>query len=128
MKSRFIFIHCAGELTADVTVYKVPFGTSRRDKSLLSWFSELAKSTDYYFQRESPEVANYIYRLAQSMFPDAVLPVLYLSTLVVTPSLLKKWIQTGFYPRPTQPRGTSAQLSQLDTHFYIKNKRDHDRE
>lgn len=126
MKSRFFFIHCKGELTPQTTIFKVYFGTSKRDASLLSWFTSLSKSSDYYFARDTPDVSEFLHNVAASMFPGVTLPMLYLSTLVVSPSVLKSYVLSDCYPVPAVTPAASSQLCKLDFHYYTKHRQSHE--
>lgn len=66
MKTKYIFIHCADFLKADTNIYQVFIGTSEREKRLLQKLLFLKSNPDYYFEKYSQEVADFLLRVHAS--------------------------------------------------------------
>lgn len=117
MKAKYIFIHAQGEIRVDTVFYTVMLGSSVEDKKILQRCQALRFLTSVYFKRYDAAVSDYLYRIAESLFPGVLLPVLRLQRATLTGRqflhLLKSHV---FRPSPT-PAGLAKTLCQLETSF-----------
>ena len=97
MKAKFIFIHATGAITHQTTVYSVWFGSSQKDQRDLKFFNSLRFNADYYFSKYTTEVAEFIYKLNQSLFNPRPEQGILLNTQTITPSELKKMVLSGVF-------------------------------
>lgn len=128
MKAKFIFIHAAGAITHKTTVYTTWLGTSQQDQKDLKFFNSLAFNTDYYFRKYTTEVADFIYRLNQSLFNPRPEQGILLNTQTVSPSMLRRMVLSGVFSHAPLPKGYSYFRGHIDPMFYIKNYRHETRE
>lgn len=123
MKAKFIFIHATGAITHQTTIYSVWFGSSQKDQRDLKFFNSLRFNADYYFSKYTDDVAEFIYKLNQSLFHPRPEQGILLNTQTVTPSELKKMVLSGVFSHAPLPKGYCYFRGHIDPHFYIKNYR-----
>lgn len=67
MKTKYIFIHCEREFSAQTAIYTVYIGNSARDQKQLDFVRKFAVSSQSFFARYSHEVAEFLLRLHDSV-------------------------------------------------------------
>lgn len=117
MKTKYIFIHCEKELTADTVIYSVYVGKSKQDAAAVKRLQECTRSTDFYFKPYSADVCCYLEKIHLSFsekpwYVDDVPPQRQVSL-----KDLLKMVRERFFPTLYMPRGHFAQAYALDTHF-----------
>lgn len=120
MKQRFDFCHCVGLIQPDTQFVAVWFGSSRRDQQILKRLEPLRFQRDVYFERHTPQVADFLDRVARSLFPNCALPLLRLCSSSMSASdFLRYLADNEIMPRPASKR-VFATLQHLDPRFYAK--------
>lgn len=75
MKKVYDFVFCEGVITPAIVFYLVRVGSSQRDQSALSSLSRLVKKRqDVLFCLHSQQMADFIGRVALSLFPSVGCP------------------------------------------------------
>lgn len=123
MKAKYILIHETEAITPDTVFYTVYIGDSDYGRRLLDRCNALLFLTDYYFHRWDAATADFIGRVAASLFPGVELPLLRLRRQVWTERDLARFLRTSLLPT-SKPSGTlSSMLCQLDSAFYAKHNK-----
>ena len=123
MKAKYIFIHAQDEIRVDTVFYTVMLGSSVEDKKILQRCQALRFLTSVYFQRYDAAVSDYICRIAESLFPGVLLPVLRLLRSTLNGRQFLQLLRSNvFLPSPT-PVGFATTLCQLETSFLHKHSR-----
>lgn len=120
MKQRYLFIFAKGQIKPDTTIYSVWFGNNQRDREVLKWCQRLRFLHDYYFQKDCDEVSEFVHKVAASLFPGRIMPLLAMHTETITPAQLKRFVQQHFAEVQPELCGYSKQRAQIDFHFLTK--------
>ena len=120
MKAKYIFIHAQEEIRVDTVFYTVMLGTSLEDQKILQRCQALRFLTSVYFKRYDAAVSDYICRIAESLFPGVLLPVLRLQRATLNGRQFLQLLRSKvFLPSPT-PVGFGKTLCQLENSFLHK--------
>lgn len=121
MKSKHIFIHSAGMITTETVIYTVYIGTSKEDRTLLEQCRFLQQSTDFFFELYNNTVADFIYNIAKSLYPDCTLPLLRLRQVVLNSREFSKLLRDNVFNCASHESNLSRMLCALDSLFYANN-------
>lgn len=120
MKAKYIFIHAQGEIRVDTVFYTVMLGTSSEDQKILQRCQALRFLTSVYFHRYDAAVSDYLCRIAESLFPGVLLPILRLQRATLSGRQFLQLLRSKvFRPSPT-PAGYAKTLCQLENSFLNK--------
>lgn len=110
MKTYYLLIE-AGRLIDPATRYfKVAVGQSKYDVSCYRFLTKYALEHGYYFERNSPEVADFLCKIADSIN----MPLSALQVQKIAISVLVKHIKaTGSTPKPSPVTRTAAYQRQI---------------
>lgn len=120
MKTRFDFCHCAGAIQPDTQWVAVWFGQSRRDQQILKRLEPLRFRRDVYFQKHSIEVAEFLEKVAKSLFPGATLPTLRLLRTDMSATEFLSYLNDAELLPARAPQTVFHTLMQLDPRFYSR--------
>lgn len=123
MKTRYTFIHSVGAITTDTVFYTVMLGTSQEDKAILRKSQSLRFTTDCYFQPYTQDVATFVRRIAESLYPDVTFPLLRLNHQVLNGRQFRQLLEQKVFTKQPSPKGTAHTLCQLESIFHYKHPR-----
>ena len=122
MKAKYIFSHETGAITTDTVFYTVWIGNSAYGQRLLRRVQPLRFLTDYFFAEYNATTADYLCKVATSLFPGVQLPLLRLRRVDLTERQFSKLLN-GMLPQPaTGTPNLSSTLCQLDSRFYSNHR------
>ena len=120
MRTRFDFCHSAGALTPDTTFVAVWFGQSKRDQAIMQRLQPLRFQRDIFFERHNAQVAEFINRVAASLFPGCSLPLLRLKTRSMSASDFLRYLTDAELMPKSPSQSVFHTLQHIDPRFYAK--------
>lgn len=120
MKTRYIFIHCEKELTPETVFYDVWVSSSQQQQRDLRFLQSLSFSTHFYFKRYDDQAAMFKRRVAESLFPGVLMPLLELKTCSLSVSEARALVRSGYFGESFLPKGHSDFRRQHDVQFNAK--------
>lgn len=117
MKSNYLLIDAAEEITLQSKFYKVPFGISAKDKRDLIRIKKIARQKGFYFELWTNEVAIFVHKIAESL----AVKVLDLDFSVMVPGQVIKLYNEGknFSDVKHLTRSSLRLRYHIDTNFRI---------
>lgn len=123
MKSKFIFIHCSGTITAKTVVYQVYLGRSKADQRYKRFFESLSFNNDYYFHVYDQTVADFMYNLKMQFMPADRVVADVPNVLLIQPGQLKQMVLSGQFGTAPLPKGYSYMTSAVDVKYRVQRYR-----
>lgn len=123
MKAKYIFSHETGAITKDTVFYTVLIGDSDYGRRLLKRCQALTFLTDCFFAKVDSNTSDYLYKVAQSLFPGVTLPLLRLQHVQLTERQFSRMLTQHFFHRDKSSRSSCDMLCQLDTRFYTNHRK-----
>lgn len=120
MKTRFDFCHCVGLLGPDTKFVAVWFGSSKRDQRILKRLEPLRFRRDVFFQKHSAKVADFLYRVAESLYPGCPMPLLRLKHYSMNATEFLRYLDDAELLPSTTNQRVFYTLQQTDPRFYAK--------
>lgn len=118
MKAKYIFSHETGAITKDTVFYTVYIGDSDYGRRLLKRCQALQFLTDYFFAKYNESTADFLQKVADSLFPGVTLSLLRLRHERLTERQFSRMLSDGVFNRHNETTATCSMLCQLDTRFY----------
>lgn len=97
MKTKYLFCHCVGQINCDTLFVDVYAGVTVQDRRDIKFLTSLADSQDYFFEKYSRTTAEFLSRIAVSLFPDEISPRLTLRHCTMPIRQLRKLLRSGDY-------------------------------
>lgn len=98
MKTKYKYMHAVGAITTDTVLYTVTVGSNKRDRSLLQKAMFLTTGSEHYFQVNNNETAEFCFKVAKSLYPDAIMPLSVMKTECITIAQLVRFITDNDFP------------------------------
>lgn len=122
MKAKYIFSHETGAITRDTVFYTVYIGDSDYGRRLLKRCQPLRFLTDYFFAKYDKSTADFLKKVADSLYPDVTLSLLRLKHVQLTERQFSRMLSEHLSVRQYDTTGTCSLLCQLDSRFYSKHR------
>ena len=120
MKTRYILIHCEKELTPETVFYDVWVGSSQQQQRDLRFLQTLSFSPNFYFKRYDDQAAIFKRRVAESLFPGVLMPMLELKNCSLSVSEARALVRSGYFGKTFLPKGHSDFRCKHDVKFNAK--------
>lgn len=120
MKTRYTFIHCEKELTTETVIYTVWVGHSKQETRDFEFLRSLSFNPSFYFQKHTSEVADFVLKIAQSLFPGAMFPLQEMKSQSLTVSEARRLVRTGYFGKSFLTPGHSEFRRKFDVKFNSK--------
>ena len=118
MKAKYIFSQETGAITKDTVWYTVYIGDSDYGQRLLKRCQALQFITDYFFAKYDSVTADYLLKVAASLFPGVTLPLLRLQHVQLTERQFSRMLSERVFNRHNTSHSTCDMLCKLDSQFY----------
>lgn len=97
MKTKYLFCHCVGQINCDTLFVDVYAGKSIQDRRDIKFLTILADSSDFFFEKYTKSTADFLSRIAVSIFSDEPSPRLAIRHCTMSVRQLRKLLRAGSY-------------------------------
>lgn len=118
MKVKYIFIHENEQLTPDTVFYTVYIGNSDYGRAVLQRCQALQFSNDFFFHVYDADTADFLYKIAVSLYSGVQLPLLRLRRVSLSEREFMHMLQNDVFKPARETANLSYMLCSLDSNFY----------